>query len=160
MEDANQGTKQPRSPAGMYACKLDDRARLKLPAVWAKYFEELGEKILFCTSLDRRIGHIYALSVWQENEAVLDELDDSELAERIRFNANDLGGTIEIDSQDRIVIPQKLREALGMEGTLQLYSSRGHIEVLTEAEYAARKDASTPSAREDLTSVRRDKRFK
>jgi MraZ protein len=160
MEDAKQGAKQPRPPAGMYPCKLDDRTRLKFPAAIARYFKELGEETLFCTSLDRRIGQIFPLSAWQENEALLDDLDDTDRAERIRFTANDLGSTVEIDSQDRIVIPQKLRDALGMEGTLQLCASRGHIEVLTESEYNARRDGSAPTAREDYEAFRRDKRFR
>jgi MraZ protein len=160
MEDAKQEAMQPRLPSGMYACKLDDRARLKLPALLAKHYRELGQETLFCTSLDRQIGQIYTIPVWQEVEALLDDLEDTDRAERIRFTANDLGGTVEIDTQDRIVIPQKLRDALGMEGTLQLSASRGHVEVLTEAEYKARKEGSAPSAREDFAAFRREKRFK
>ena len=42
-----------------------------------------------------------------------------------------------------------------MDGQLQLYSSRGHIEVLTEAEYNARKEVAAPSARENLVKLKR-----
>jgi DNA-binding transcriptional regulator/RsmH inhibitor MraZ len=155
MEDADQGRKRPTPPAGMYQCKLDDRARLKLPADWVKFFEESGENILFVTSLDRRVAQIYPMSVWRENEKLLDAYEDPEAAEGLLFNANDLGGTIEIDSQGRIVFPQKLREALGMDGQLQLYKSRGHIEVLTEAEYNARKEKAAPSAQENHTKLKK-----
>jgi len=141
----------------MYPCKPDDRSRLKLPADWVKYFGELKEEKLFVTSLDRRIAQIYPMSVWRENEKLLDEfLEDPEASETVLFNAMDLGGTVEIDSQGRIVFPQKLREALNMEGqALQLYASRGHIEVLTETEYNARREVSVPSARESLHKLRR-----
>src|SRR5947207_1093138 len=108
MDDVNQGAKQQRLPSGMHPCKLDDRARLKLPSGYAKHFKELGENALFCTSLDRRVGHIYTLPAWQDIEGLLDNLENTDRAERLRFTANDLGDTVEIDSQDRIVLPQKL----------------------------------------------------
>ena len=155
MEHADQGATRPSPPTGMYQCKLDDRARLKLPADWVKFFEELKENVLFVTSLDRRIGQIYPMSVWKENEKLLDEFEEPEIADGILFNANDLGGTVEIDSQGRIVFPQKLREALGMDGQLQLYKSRGHIEVLTETEYNARKEKATPSAQENVLKAKK-----
>jgi DNA-binding transcriptional regulator/RsmH inhibitor MraZ len=140
----------------MYQCKLDDRSRLKLPADLLKYFNELKENVLFVTSLDRLIGQIYPISVWRENEKLLDTFtEDPEAAERLIFNAYDLGGTIEIDSQGRIVFPQKLRDALQMDGQLQLYSSRGHIEVLTETEYTKRKGVAAPKAPEDLTKLKK-----
>jgi DNA-binding transcriptional regulator/RsmH inhibitor MraZ len=157
MENANQEGGKPSPPIGMYLCKPDDRSRLKLPADWVKYFAELKEEKLFVTSLDRRIAQIYPMSVWRENEKLMDQyLDDPEASETVLFNAMDLGGTVEIDSQGRIVFPQKLRDALSMEGqSLQLYGSRGHIEVLTETEYNARKEVAAPSARESLTKLRR-----
>ena len=60
----------------MYDLKLDDRARLKLPADWVQFFNSLGEKTLFVTSLDDRIGRIYPMSVWRENEKLLDSYDE------------------------------------------------------------------------------------
>jgi bifunctional DNA-binding transcriptional regulator/antitoxin component of YhaV-PrlF toxin-antitoxin module len=97
------------------------------------------------------------MSVWRDNEKLLDAfIDDPEAAEDVGFNANDLGGTVEIDSQGRIVFPQKLREELNLDGqALQLYSYRGHVEVLTEAEYNARKQKAAPAARESLLKLKR-----
>jgi MraZ protein len=157
MDDVTQGAPQVEAPRGMYSCKLDDRSRLKLPADWVNFFNSLSEKTLFVTSLDRRIAQIYPMSVWRENEKLLDTyLDDPESAENVGFNANDLGGTVEIDAQGRIVFPQKLRDELKLDGqSLQLYSYRGHVEVLTEAEYNARKQTAAPAARESLLKLKR-----
>ena len=46
------------------------------------------------------------MSVWRENEKLLESYtEDPEAAQTVAFNANDLGGKVEIDSQGRIVFP-------------------------------------------------------
>src|SRR6266567_2146568 len=72
MEDTSQGARPPEAPRGMYTCKLDDRSRLKLPADWVTFFNSLAEKTLFITSLDRHVAQIYPMSVWRDNEKLLD----------------------------------------------------------------------------------------
>ena len=90
------------------------------------------------------------MSVWRENEKLLDEPGKHGVAaERLRFTANDLGGTVEIDSQGRIVFRRNCGMRWAWRATLQLSSSREHIEVLTESEYNARKEGSVVTARED-----------
>src|SRR5438445_469324 len=56
----------------MYPGKLDDKGRLKLPAVFLEYFGELGEKKLFVTSINRRTAQIYPTSVWRKNKKLLE----------------------------------------------------------------------------------------
>ena len=55
-------------PRGMYAARVDDKGRVKMPVDFQRYFEELAEGKFFITSLDRRIGQVYPLSVWRQNE--------------------------------------------------------------------------------------------
>jgi len=67
-----------------------------------------------------------------------------------------LGGTVEIDSQGRIVFPQKLRDELKLDGqSLQLYSYRGHVEVLTEDVYNERKQVAAPAAKESALKLKK-----
>jgi MraZ protein len=157
MEDTSQGARPPEAPRGMYTCKLDDRSRLKLPADWVTFFNSLSERTLFITSLDRQVAQIYPMSVWRDNEKLLDTFTEDEAAADVTaFNANDLGGTVEIDSQGRIVIPQKLREQLNMDGqNLHLYSYRGHMVVLTDVEYAKKREQSAPAAQDSLKVLKK-----
>ncbi len=48
-------------PRGMYPGRLDDKGRLKLAAPFQRYYENLEEKTLFVTSLDRRTTALYTL---------------------------------------------------------------------------------------------------
>jgi DNA-binding transcriptional regulator/RsmH inhibitor MraZ len=161
MEELTQGTAEPGLPAepprGMFTCKLDDRSRLKLPADLVAFFNSLSEKKLFVTSLDRNIAQIYPMSVWRKNEKLIaNHVDDPEAAEIVGFNANDLGGTVEIDAQGRIVFPQALREELKLDGqTLKLYAVQEHIDVLTEPVYNELKQAAAPGAKASALKLKK-----
>jgi MraZ protein len=121
----------------MYPGRLDDKGRLKVPAVLQKYFESLPEKKLFVTSLDRRTAAIYPIAAWRTTEEFFDNYHENpQAAKVVHFTANKLGSEVEPDSQGRILFNSDLRRVLKLEGTeLYLYAYRGHIEVMTDAIY-------------------------
>lgn len=131
----------PELPRGRYPGRLDDKARLKLPAAFAHFFNSLPERKLFLTSLDRRIAQLYPIAVWRANEKFfLDFRENPKAAKNIAFNASDLGADVEMDAQGRITVHPDLRRELGMEGTeLHLMAYKGRVEILTEALYQERK---------------------
>src|ERR1017187_1273753 len=91
-------------PRGMYSAKLDDRGRIKLPTDFQRFLDARREKKLFVTSLDRRIAQVYPMEVWRQNEKFFETYrDDPRIARNIAFNAADLGGEADMDSQGRIV---------------------------------------------------------
>lgn len=123
-------------PRGMYPGRLDDKGRLKVAAPFQRYYEALGEKTLFVTSLDRRTAAIYTLEAWRATELFLENCDDQEAAEMASFIANQLGSEVEMDGQGRILFNSELRRVLGLEGTeLHLYKYRNHVEVVPHAIY-------------------------
>jgi len=142
-------------PRGMYSARLDDRGRIKLPADFQHFFGALREKKLFVTSLDRRIAQIYPMAVWRENEAFFETYrDDPRISRNVAFNAADLGGESEMDSQGRIVFPPELRRELGIENQpVRIYSSRGRIEVLSDQIYEERKREATALSPDDVTKL-------
>jgi MraZ protein len=144
-------------PRGMFPARVDDRGRMKLPAVFKEYLDKFPEKRLWVTSLDRTIGQIYPISVWRDIEKFLDSYtEDPEAAERIAFNAADLGEEMEMDSQGRLVIPASLRKALGIEDqTVRLKVFRGYIEMLSERIYEERLASSSGTAKEDVVKLNR-----
>jgi MraZ protein len=139
-------------PRGRYPGKLDDKARLKLPADFVQFFNSLPERKLYLTSLDRRIATLYPIAEWRVNEKFFDTFQKNPAAAKnILFNAQDLGADVEIDAQGRIVVHPDLRRELGMENTpLHLMAVKGHLEVLTEAIYQERKQQALEQTARDL----------
>ena len=139
-------------PRGRHSGRLDDKGRLKLPAAFVQFFESLPEKKLFLTSLDRSIAQLYPIAEWRVNEKFFADFRANPSAARnILFNANDLGADVEMDSQGRITVPASLRRDLKMEGEdLHLMASKGHLEILTEPQYQARKSNALANTAADL----------
>lgn len=124
---------QIEAPTEIFQARVDEKGRLKLPADIQRYLNEVfvlegSAPKVFLTSLDRRTVRIYPTSVWKQNEILLDqETELSEDAESLVFMAKDLGGTSEIDSQGRVLVPSALRRMLKLENEpvwLNCYKSR------------------------------------
>jgi MraZ protein len=139
-------------PRGIYAAKVDDKGRLKLPSDFHRYLTEIGATKVFMTSFDERIGRIYPIPVWKQVEALLNSAgEDAEDAEDLLFTANDLGGDVEMDPQGRVLVPAPLRKAMNAENqTMWLEFQKGHINVFGEAVYQERKQRASSNRGEKL----------
>lgn len=139
----------------MYPAKLDDKGRMKFPAVFQEYIAALPEKSLFVTSLDRHTAQIYPMDVWRQNEIFFDNFTaDPELAEKVAFNAADLGSQTDMDGQGRIVFSPELRRELGIENQqVHLWAYKGHIEVLSDEIYKERRQQSSETPRQDVKKL-------
>lgn len=143
-------------PRGRFNGRLDDKARLKLPTAFAQFFNTLPERKLFLTSLDRITASLYPIAEWRVNEKFFDSYHENpDAAEDILFNAQDLGGDVEMDSQNRITVHPDLRRELGLEGTeLHLMAVRGHVEIFTDAQYQDRKRKSAETTHGNLRAMK------
>jgi DNA-binding transcriptional regulator/RsmH inhibitor MraZ len=140
----------------MYPVRLDEKGRLKVPTVFQQYFNSLPEKgKLFVTSLDGRIGQIYPIAGWRENQELFEQYrEDPEALQDLLFNAQDLGSEVEMDSQGRITINPELRKELDLQGQeLHLYAYKNRVEILTEAIYQERKLRARPRAAENVRKL-------
>ena len=144
-------------PRGVHDAHMDDRGRVKVPAAFKEYLEQFPNKKLFVTSMDRRIAQVYPIVYWEKTEKFLEEFsEDPDAAERLAFNAADLGTETEMDSQGRILFSPKLRRELDMENKpVHLYNFGGHIEVLNDALYEQRKRESTVDPVSDKAKLRK-----
>src|SRR5215470_13683638 len=103
LQESNSGGAVPELPRGRYPGRLDDKARLKLPAAFAQFFNSLPERKLYLTSLDRRIATLYPIAEWRVNEHFFNNYRANPAAARnILFNSQDLGADVEMDGQNRI----------------------------------------------------------
>jgi MraZ protein len=128
---------------------VDDKGRLKLPVPFQQFLGALPEKRLFATSLDRRTARIYPISSWRETENSWAGLKDSlaKAAKTAKFNARDLGADSEMDGQGRVLLPPELRRALAIENqSVRIYAEKGHIEILSEAQYEEQRRAAEEAA--------------
>ncbi|HTA43677.1 MAG TPA: hypothetical protein VK789_14585 [Bryobacteraceae bacterium] len=144
-------------PRGRFNGRLDDKARLKLPTAFAQHFNSLAERKLFLTSLDRHTASLYPIAEWRVNEKFFDSHHENpEAAEIILFNAQDLGGDVEMDSQNRITFHPELRRELGLENTeLHLIAVKGHVEIMTDAKYQETRQRSVETTAAHLTAMKK-----
>lgn len=142
-------------PRGIYPARVDEKGRLKLPAVFQQYLTDLGEKRVFVTSLDVRIARIYPISVWKENEILFDTAtEDPEAAEDVKFIANDLGADSEIDGQGRVLVPQELRRMLTLENQpVWIECQKGRMNVYGKEVYEDRKRRAYENAADKLRAL-------
>lgn len=139
----------------MYPAKLDEKGRMKFPAVFQTYLEGLPEKTLYVTTLDRRIAQVYPIAVWREVEAFIANFSaDPEVAENVSFTATELGSEAEMDSQGRIVFSPELRRELEIENKpVHLYVYNGHIDVLSDEIFQQRRQQASQKPRDDVKKL-------
>ena len=121
----------------MLTGRIDDKGRLKLPTDMVEYFKNLTEKALYVTSLDGRMGQLYRMSIWLENEKFFQTFRQKpRLAQDVGFLAAAMGSPVEMDAQGRVQLPAKLRKQLGLEeGIVHVYAYKSRIQILSEALY-------------------------
>lgn len=116
---------------GSYSAKIDDKGRLKIPnAFRALVEEEHGASNLYITSVTGQSVRVYPMSVWRGVEQRLARMPSTHPA-RLRFldRVNFFGQVGDFDGQGRVLIPNRLREAAGMAGEVDVLGQVDHLEV-------------------------------
>ena len=136
---------------------MDEKGRLKLPAIFQQYLTELKEDKVFITSLDTRTARIYPISVWKENEKLFEEAaEDPDSAADVAWVANHFGADSEIDNQGRVLVPTDLRRHLGIENQqVFLDCYKGRINIYGGTEYATRKAQAFTNIGDKLKALER-----
>ena len=142
-------------PRGFYPGRVDEKGRLKLPAKFQEYLGSLPDKTFFVTTLGDGIARIYPISVWKENEAILESfVDDPEAAQRQAFLANAYGSDSEMDGQGRILISPELRRKLELENqAVQLMFYRGRIDIFRQPAFEARLAEAEAMSQKDRAAL-------
>jgi DNA-binding transcriptional regulator/RsmH inhibitor MraZ len=142
-------------PHSIAQASVDDKGRLKLPEKFLEYLEAIKVTQVFITTFDLRLGRIYPLPVWKRNEELFYNAgENAAAAERLAFLAKVYGGDAEIDKSGRVLLPVKLREALGLEKQpvwLDVYN--GRINLVTKKIHDERMQLATASMADDLRTL-------
>ena len=115
---------------GSAPARVDDKGRLKMPSVFKSLLESQYGRELYLTSLTGEYVRIYPMPVWVELEQKL-ALVPSTNPSKLRFldRVNYYGQSAELDSQDRALIPVRLRDAAIMVGDVDVLGQISYLDV-------------------------------
>jgi MraZ protein len=124
---------------GNYAAKIDDKGRLKIPNAFRSLVESQHGSELFVTSLSGEYVRVYPMPVWMALEEKLSKVPSTHPS-RLKFfdRINYYGQGAEIDSQGRVLIHPRLRDAAGMAGEVDVLGQYDYLDVWNHERFVAK----------------------
>ena len=124
---------------GNYAAKIDDKGRLKIPNAFRALIEGKHGADVFVTSLTGEYVRIYPMPVWMALEDSLSRVPSTHPA-RLKFldRANYYGQTAAIDTQGRVLLHGRLRDAAGMTGEVDVFGQYEYLDVWNHERFVAK----------------------
>ena len=115
---------------GNAPARIDEKWRLKVPSAFKSLLESKYGRDLFLTSLTGEYVRIYPMPVWLDLEQKLSALPSTNPS-RLRFleRVNYFGQMGELDTQGRVLIPVRLREAATMSGDVDVLGQQNYLDV-------------------------------
>ena len=115
---------------GNAPARIDEKGRLKVPTAFRSLLESKYGRELFLTSLTGEYVRVYPMPVWLENEQKLSEVPSTNPA-KLRYldRVNYYGQVSELDTQGRVLIPVRLREAATMSGDVDVLGLYNYLDV-------------------------------
>ena len=115
---------------GNAPARIDDKGRLKVPNTFKSLLENKYGRELFLTSLTGDYVRIYPMPVWLELEQKLSEVPSTNPS-KLRFLecVNYFGQVGELDTQGRVLIPVRLRDAATMIGDVDVLGQFSYLDV-------------------------------
>lgn len=115
---------------GNAPARIDEKGRLKVPTAFRSALESKYGRELFLTSLTGEYVRIYPMPVWHELEQKLSDVPSTNPA-RLRYldRVNYFGSVGELDSQGRVLIPIRLRDAATMTGDVDVLGLLTYLDV-------------------------------
>jgi MraZ protein len=120
---------------GNSPAKVDEKGRVKVPAVYLETLKEWGDKF-YVTSENGDRAYIYPMKVWNGIEEKLSKLSGHNRTKQKFLNrTNYFGQVVELDGQGRLLIPGVLREAAQMKGEVDVLGHLDHLQVWNHARF-------------------------
>jgi MraZ protein len=114
---------------GNCRAKVDEKGRLKIPAVFLESLKEYGTQF-YITSTAGESARIYPMKVWSAIEDKLEKVPSQNRAKRkFLLRTSYFGQTVEMDGQGRVLLPPVLRETAQMKAEVDVFGSLDHLEV-------------------------------
>jgi MraZ protein len=138
---------------GRYSAKIDEKARLRLPAKFRRDLPETEDDTYYVTSDDGKCAQIYPIPVWKKIAQKFQEaprMDPAKL--KLQRFTSYYGLLTQMDPQGRILIPQSLREDAHIMGDVTVIGKSDHLEVWNDEAFrkSLMEDPLTLEERESL----------
>jgi MraZ protein len=117
---------------GNSLAKVDEKGRLKVPAVFLDELKEYGTKF-YITSPTGESARLYPLKVWSEIEDKLASAPNSTEKRNFLMRTSYYGQMAELDSQGRVLLPAILREKALLKGDVAVLGTLNHLVVMNDA---------------------------
>src|ERR1700681_4924955 len=115
---------------GNYPAKVDEKGRLKSPAMFLKGLKEYGNQF-YITSPTGESARIYPMKVWSQIEDKLAGVSSQNRAKRkFLMRTSYYGQTVELDGQGRVLLPGVLRESAQTKGEVDVFGHLDYLEVM------------------------------
>jgi MraZ protein len=134
---------------GEYIHTIDEKNRISMPA---KFRKELGKKIIITPGLEKCL-FIFTMKEWEKVSKKLSN-SNTELsflkADQRNFNRYMFGraAEVEIDSIGRILIPDFLKDRIGLKNTAALIGVEDRVEVWNDKVWSQGQEAISKQAGE------------
>jgi MraZ protein len=115
---------------GNCPAKVDEKGRLKVPAVFLEGLKEYGTQF-YITSLNGEDARIYPLSVWSDIEDRLAALPSQHAGKRkFLLRTSYYGAQVEVDGQGRLLLPGVLRDSAQLKAEVDVFGQLNYLEVM------------------------------
>ena len=115
---------------GNQPARIDEKGRLKIPAVFRADIEDSWGSDFYVTSITGQSVRVYPLAVWQDIEERLANLPAfNPTKKKFLDRANYFGQLTSMDKQGRILIAPLLRESAEMVGEVAVLGYLNYLDV-------------------------------
>ena len=122
---------------GNYPATVDEKGRLKIPAVFLDALREYGKQF-YITSTTGESARIYPMRVWSKIEDKLGKVSSQNRAKsKFLLRTSYFGQAVEVDGQGRVLVPAGLREAAQMKGEVDVFGKLDYLEVMNHTRVLA-----------------------
>jgi MraZ protein len=123
---------------GNYPTRMDEKGRLKMPADFKHELDEGYGTKFFITSFDGKRAKIFPMKTWEGIEKSMQKMAATDpIRKRFLDVTNYWGQPGEMDTQGRLLIPQRLRDAVKATGVVCVLGAQDHLELVNEEAFEA-----------------------
>ena len=124
---------------GNQPARIDEKGRLKIPAVFRADIEDSWDSDFYVTSITGRSVRVYPLTVWQDIEEKLTNLPAfNPTKKKFLDRANYFGQLTTMDKQGRVLIAPLLRESAEMVGEVAVLGYLNYLDVWNNERFLKR----------------------
>lgn len=141
--------------AGSHQLTIDDKGRLAVPARFRQQLSEQSGLQLVITKGPDQCLEIYPLPDFRRITDQIDQMEDREAAELLKFAFVGLAVETEVDRQGRVSLPPMLRRQAQLESSVVLVGQINRFDLWSESLWNDKFNAIQPSLKDAFRTLKR-----